>query len=368
MRVLKRLGVYVLLIAAVYFGVSLAYYAWNMPRQAASTDEVIGKVRRYEENASRFNLLFLGDSRTYCDISPKRIDALLGTSSYNLAHWSNWMVSQYALYQDLAPRIPKGTTVVWSLGRASFRDGEIAAKYPFTARQALHFLRAGIPLSRLWETLTAFNPLLRFSNKRLNVLTSIRNLLARPIWTPPAEAIASTPGTPGTDWTSRYSAPDVDRVEVLREDGRVTSVALHQHDGHYERVEIDHDFFVSKRQARQFSDAEARAFTVPEPSPAYWQLFLESLDTFQAAGVHLILNVLEEAPHSYGHPLVRKKWREFFLNRVAPEAEQRGIPFVYVDFSGFSDDDYFDYNHMNRQGAEAYAPLLARALKPLLHE
>jgi hypothetical protein len=364
----KRLLAYGLLVTLFYLGVSMLYYYWSMDRLTSGTNEVVGKVAYYERHAQEFDLLFLGDSRTYCAVSPEQIDALLGTRSYNLAHWSNWMVSQYALYEHLASRIPETTTVVWSLGRASFRDGEIAAKYPFSLSQARHFLDLGIPSARLLQTLAAFNPVTRFSLKRRSILEGVRSRLAQPVWNPLSASSAAAANEEGQeDWFARFSAPGVAVVEVLRQQGKVTSVALHHNLGNYERIEIDRDFFRAKRmETKPMSDAEAKAFVVPEPSEAYWKLFLESLDSFKAAHVNLVVNVLEEAPYSYRHSLVRRKWREFFMTRVAPEVKKRGIPFIYADFSSFTDEDYFDYNHMNSLGIKAYSPLLAKALAPYL--
>ncbi|MEF2146457.1 MAG: hypothetical protein V3573_13515 [Desulfovibrionaceae bacterium] len=365
MNIQKHILTYALLATASFLLISLLYYALSMRHHYSGTTELIGKVAYYERNAVNYNLLFLGDSRTYCDISPEQIDSRLGTRSYNLAHWSNWMISQHALYEDLAPKIPRGTTVVWSLGKHSFNDTEVAAKYPFNSSNVVHYLNVGIPPSRLVETLVAFNPLTRFFHKRGTILTHIRELFALPVWSACARTNCTRQASAQPDWYARFAVPGVDRVEVVAHEGRTTSVALHYHSGHYERFEIDRNFFRSQ-QKKTCTDTTAEAYQLPAPSPGYWQLFLENLDRFQAANVHLIINVLEEAPHGYAHPSIREKWRRFFLDEVAPEAKRRGIPFVYVDFASFTDDDFFDHNHMNKQGTKKYAPLLADALAPLL--
>jgi hypothetical protein len=51
---------------------------------------------------------------------------------------------------------------------------------------------------------------------------------------------------------------------------------------------------------------------------------------------------------------------------VRPKVESRGFPYVTTDLERLQNDDYFDYNHLNSNGIEKYAPMLAAALRPLL--
>ena len=96
-----------------------------------------------------------------------------------------------------------------------------------------------------------------------------------------------------------------------------------------------------------------------------WNAFIAILEIFAASKVRLVVNELEEAPFMYGHPLVREKHRSMMRERVQPEIERRGFAYIRADLDQLSDDDYFDYNHMNSKGIEKYTPMLAQLLNEL---
>jgi hypothetical protein len=96
-----------------------------------------------------------------------------------------------------------------------------------------------------------------------------------------------------------------------------------------------------------------------------WSTFIEILDIFAAHNVRLIVNELEEAPFIYGNPLVREKFRTALREHVRLEVERRGFSYITTDLDQLSDEDYFDYNHMNSKGIAKYTPLLAHRLNEL---
>ena len=95
-------------------------------------------------------------------------------------------------------------------------------------------------------------------------------------------------------------------------------------------------------------------------------IFEATLNLFEKAGVHLIVNELEEAPFMYRTPKVQREIHEAMRRVVATRVRALGFSYISVDFDKLTDDDYFDHNHLNSRGAAVFTPMLADQLRPLL--
>src|ERR1700685_2756878 len=76
-----------------WLGVSLWYAGLFYPRSTPSPGGANGisdRVPWYLKHRAEFNLIFLGDSRTYCGVHTGLIDPHLGTRGINLAQFSHW--------------------------------------------------------------------------------------------------------------------------------------------------------------------------------------------------------------------------------------------------------------------------------------
>ena len=85
---------------------------WPKVQPETFMPSALQKVARYRQRALQYDLLFVGDSRTYCAMHPEQIDPLLGTRSVNLAFWAHWFPSQYPAAQDILEAAPAGTCIV----------------------------------------------------------------------------------------------------------------------------------------------------------------------------------------------------------------------------------------------------------------
>ena len=155
-------------------------------------------------------------------------------------------------------------------------------------------------------------------------------------------------------------------LRTQTEGDRLTSIVLMHVGGGYERVELDHGFFRQKQREtavsiRLKSADEPAAF---EAAPAYWNNFVGLVDLFLSHEVHLIVNEMVEAPFTYLTAERKAKFDRFMRERVQPYVEGRGVPYVRIEWDRFTNEDYFDYNHLNRRGIRKLAPLLAEALRP----
>lgn len=382
---------YAAMAVATWAVVSLLY-GWAMLRPPeAAPGASFGVIQRsvwYKQNAGRFDVVFLGDSRTFCGIQPELIDPLLGVRSINLAQFANWLPTQYPLIRDLVGSIPPGTTVVWSVGHQNFlAANSIQRVYPIDWRTALQYLAWRVPTAGLFDNVAHYNPLLRLWSDRGSIRQRWTEILHSdaplnlPSLFPAAHAATFRPMGTGTAQSplegeatvrSRYAQdPHVQSIFTVSDRGQINSVVLYLMGGGYYRIELDPDYFRRKQQEfapPPMSDAQAAATALPEPDPGLMRLFDAILDQFAAHHVALVVNEIEEAPFMYANPIMRLKWREFMDQLIRPRVEARHFTYIRPDTASLRDDDYFDYNHLNSSGSELYAAALSAVLRPILRK
>lgn len=339
----------------------------------------------YELHANDFDLVFLGDSRTYCGIHSFLIDPQLGTRSINLAQFAHWLPTQYPMIQDLAPHIPKKTTVVWSIGHQNFFPSSgIQRVYPIGFSRAAKYLYWRVPAKGLADNLLFYNPMTHLFATRGEARKRILDKLDKPMRLGDIDLITvayaadqAPIGLPSGCDKSDLQCNDLawkndarfSDFSVTKDNGVDNSMVFYTSRGSYYRVELVPSFFRDKQlemTPKIMTDAEAMQWTMAQVDPGLWRLFKEILAELKISGVHVIVNELEEAPFMYPSPLVKEKYRAFMRNEVKRAVEEAGFKYVHVNFDGLSSDDYFDYNHLNSKGSDKFAPMLADAIRPYL--
>jgi hypothetical protein len=362
----RAIAAYLALIAILLGSTSLLYSKASNPRPRFST-------AWYQAHAGDYNLMFIGDSRTYNGIHAEMLDPLLGSSTINLSGFANWFPTQVPMVQDFAPLIPHGTTVVWSIGTQNFREThDIYRIYPIGIANALRFISWGSASTDLLDNIAYFNPVLHFFTRRGNLRQGVLNFLDRPLKADFAAERERNDASLGSSHNADIDAlmqsyrrdPNVTSVEAITDDGKITSLGVMFRRGSYLRVELDHAYF--RRKQREMG-ATLAAIT-PEADTASWRMFEEILRIFKQNGVMLIVNELEEAPFMYGSSEHREKFRRFMRDTVAKRVREEGFTYIRIDLDQLGDDDYFDWDHLNDKGAKTFIPLMADALRPHLHK
>jgi hypothetical protein len=358
----RAIAVYLVLMALLLCLAEILYFNFSFPRRltSAATTELINRVRWYQAHAGDYNLIFIGDSRTYTDVHPELLDPLLGSSSINLSTFSDWFPTQLPMVQDLAPSIPRGTTVVWSIGTQNFVDSiGVQRVYPVGIANSLRFLSWGLPSTGLLDNIAYYNPALYFFARRGNLRLGILNFLDRPLTLNGAAEPAPADDAVGQLKKSYLADPRVARVDEVVDGANITSLVVYFLRGSYLRVELDQAYFRRKQQELSASLAEA----IPEMRPHYWRMFEEILRIFKQNGVRLIVNEFEDAPFIYGSTEHRELFRAFMRETVASRVREEGAAYVRVDFDKLDDGDYFDWNHLNSKGVKTFIPMLAEQLR-----
>lgn len=335
----------------------------------------MGRLAYYEEHKGEFDLLWIGDSRTLCGMHPERLDPLLGTRSLNLAVWAHWFPTQYPFIRDLIEKIRPGTRVVWSIGHQNFQpaNATLSKNYPIPLSDVPLYLSLGFSWDSLRPNLLKHSALgkplrpIQGTASQLRARSDafgLRTFYPRP-------KVAAVTSASGEGEADRLAAelrrdPHNLHVQVIYSSGRPTSVAVNRYLGGYVRYEIDPAFFRAQQdKARQASLGAPPAKEFLADS-ARWELFTRILSLCAKRGLKLVVNEIEEAPHSYSQLGSKEARRKFMRERVQAEVEKRGFTYVRPDYDRLSDEHYFDYNHLNRRGVDAYAPLLAEVLRPVL--
>ena len=331
----------------------LAYYL--SPRFSPSpSGELYNKYLYYTDNIKKYDLLFIGDSRTFCAVQPELIDNALGSTSFNLAHWTNWLPTQYPLVRDLATQIPKETTVVLLVGHINFQGNKIFDKYPIGIFNIKEYEEMGFSLLELFDNMASFNPFLRFFHKRATIRTIIFQTCDRSLYT-------LQPHSPSAP--CRYGAyakrPAVISVESVKAEGKVRSLALYKNNGGYERIELDEAFFRNKQQIDLNKPVQ---LTPPNYDSRYIKLFKKILSSFKSAGTKLLVVEIEEAPYTYGFSTTRDTWRKNLRSIIKKEVETNGYPYITLPLENIPDAGYFDHNHLNSKGIALFTPMLTKAL------
>lgn len=389
---LRTVALYVVCFAVAWL-VPEALYRWQSNDLAPyfafspwrAKPGVQAKIDHYWRHRDDYDVIFVGDSRTYCGISPTELDPLLGTRSFNVSTLAHWFPTQFASLQDLLPHVPRNTVVVWSIGHQNFRRvgaGEVNSTYPIGMRNVPRYLRWGYPWSSIRANVIDYFPGLRLYSRRAHLRALLEALWGRPLRSggsaTATELVAEKTSFDESEILPRsISSQEVERrmaeirakpstmwVEPFYSGPAVTSLSVFQRGGNYVRVELDEPYF----RAMQ---GELAAHLKPEPvdrfvaDPEYWQAFLGIVGLFDRYGVRLVVNEFEEAPYHYQIPHNRDLYRNF-MNDIRRFFESRGTPYVRVDFERLQDDDYFDYNHLNSKGIPVFSRMFADALRPHL--
>lgn len=342
------------------------------------------KLEYYKLNKDSFNLLFVGDSRTYTNIHNYALDSLIGSKSYNHAVWANWFPTQYAFLVDFLPQIPDSTCLVFSYGHQNFMDGEIQETYPINKALLSDYYNWGFTYADLLNPISLSDNSLNkyvfiekkrnrksisaFLNRQLAVLFSSHkgNKSIQTINNVESSRVETSRALQMRNYYNKLE--QVVATEVKYSNDTATSVEVYWKKGNYWRVEITPDFFRRKQIENQ--RLLSKSYTpqkIFEPDKRYWNNFLAIAKLLgkHSKRLKIFVNEMEEAPYTYklsGHFI----YNEFIGKTVNPILKENNLNIIKVDVNEFPDNYYFDYNHLNTEGSKIYTQKLAEILSPYI--
>jgi hypothetical protein len=238
----------------------LAIGAFNAPKTVAelgANRSLPDRVAAYLEDPKPYTAIFLGDSRTYCDIHPELLEPLVqGMHALNLSSFSNWFPTQLGLVREIVGRIPPGTQVIWSMGHVNFAgisSGSLAIQrvYPIGLVDALRLTwwNAGKAPRGLLHNVYYYHWYLHGFITAKEIHKSLEEALRRQIASP-IEFVRVAPAatTPQTDKASEssdtaiaalaleheaLSEPNVVQAGAIFDNGRITSMVRYFRRGGY---------------------------------------------------------------------------------------------------------------------------------------
>ena len=386
MNTLRRTIIFYLVALFVLLSVPNILYPPRLSKpEPSSVGSPRGKLEYYKKHLKDFNLVFIGDSRTYCAMDSAAIDKLLATKSINLSSWAHWFGTQYPQIKELVPLIPKDTTIIWSIGHQNFHDihSEVNSKYPIKLSLVPDYLSAGFSWAEiksnvidtaLSKSALGYLPGASIFSQAKHKRYKLESWLNSDLNKVPTKKLKEQKYSISHKQRNEKHAvalaelyrtkPDTQHVQFKRESGLITSLEVIKRRGSYVRVEIEKDFFREKQKEQALNEA-SEVDPRKLPDKKYWSLFKKILKEFKDNKIKLIVNEIEEAPFVYQTD-VRKAQFDKFMEQVKSEVSSQGIPYIKIDFTKLKTDDYFDYNHLNQKGINKYLPLLSSELKPLL--
>lgn len=160
-QISRRLCLYLLGIGIIVIASSFA--SWTLYEKVTLSRHLGSgllpmKMSYYKNHVDEFDMIFLGDSKSFCGMHPDQIDAEMGTNSFNISHWANWLPTQYALLGDLIDDIPEETHVVWSIGHINFIKGSIQPVYPIGLETVFYLKGMDYSLEEMLRAFISFEP------------------------------------------------------------------------------------------------------------------------------------------------------------------------------------------------------------------
>ncbi len=383
-RVLKKTGnrllSYVLFITCFFFCANLAVYAaekafkqrfaQGKAADLAGAGFLPEKLDFYKSHKSQFSALFIGDSRTLCALHPDELEVYWDRQGFTLAHWANWMATQYAVLGDVVDEIPQDTVIVWSIGADNFGLSPIESIYPVGLKRAPYLLHLGYPAGEVFSNVLSYLPFTFIVGQRIRLFNFSQTLMDKPLARlmrpakEPTHRDIVTKQDNQQEILSRFRTQS--GVGYIRpwygENGELVSVAQYKTNGAALRTELVPEYY---RERQTLYNEGGIAQTV-KFDHATLQLFEKMLSMMKERGLSVIVNEMELAPHRYESQEDHRKTQEILRAKIVPIVESYGFDYVHVDYTKFTDEDYFDYNHMNAKGVKKFSADLGPKLKEIL--
>jgi hypothetical protein len=365
-----------------------------IPNQAETPTLVgiqVNKLAFYRAHKNEFNLVFLGDSRTYTDIRSDIIDADTHRHSISLASFGLWLPVQYLQFRDVLPIIPPHTTVVWSLSHISFQPiGDrwwIPGQYDFPFFTAIKYIFEGYPFKRIIEEYeqAPYSPIRHLTKVYNGFLTTMDTVLWQSNTANTNVIAANTNLNPPTAITKHYRAPTeteiqkvtkqwqskkyIIDVKPVKDGDLTTSLEALTDGGSYIRIELIPQYFKDKTASLSTPQKNIKNFICNyQPNPVYWATFLRMLRLAKENNINLIVNRVEDNPSQFTSVEERDCYRNFMNTVVKTTIEKYGFRFLSLDsaFNQLKDTDYFDPGHLNSVGDEKYSNQLGPALASMI--
>ena len=373
----RRIAAYLAIFALLFASISIFMQRQIFDVEPRANGVLLRRMPWYLARADEFDLVFLGDSRTYCGVQPDWIDDALGTHSINMAQFAHWLPTQIPQIEALLEAAPPHTLFVWSLGHKNFLtpDG-VYRSFPIDLGTALLYLNWGYPLSLIADNVAYFHPLGTLYQQLGDLRAQSQAFLQRSLFGARESATPDALEAEVARLEAQYRADPRNRdVNVTVDEGRITSVELYRDRGSYLRVVIDHAYFekwkqrdLDNRGGALATESEAQeafdAWLEGKLEPYLIESFRYALARFRDQGARLVVNEISEARYTHRHPWIERRWQRFMRDRIEPIVHEYGFDYVRTDWQSLSDDDFFDYNHLNTVGNRKYSAMLVEALRP----
>jgi len=297
------------------------------------------------------------------------MDSLLRTRSINLSHWATWFPVQYPYLEKLLSNLPQGSKVIWSLGHQNFKSGEAKTSliYPIGFLNLPKYLNWGFTFREISDNYFYSMPPTFVYGARNNIKIHLNELYDQAFFQIKNTQKPNIKDHLKLKFSDEFDAfkkfyinnPHYLSIEPVTSHDTITSIEIYKSGGNYLRVELCREFFTRMQKelgSKHIKNPDSDIFLADKK---YWNCFLAILELFRKNNIDLIVNEFEEAPYNYTTSGDKLYYRNF-MKKVRSVVEKNGFKYVCIDWDKLTNDDYFDYNHLNSTGVSKFSELFAK--------
>lgn len=382
---LKSFSWYLLVLLVFFIALNYLYPLYRGAKRHAAGGEntffdfsAFEKTDFMKKHSDDYDLIFIGDSRSCIGIDPEIISSHTGDSVLNGASLANWFQTQYPQYNRLAPYL-KGKTVVWTINNTNFSGSVDFGAFSMNPKEFIYYIKLGFEPGDIIDNL-----LMNYLDHEVIFLNddALKNILNSKMEKVVYRGAAQeTPDGKKINVADAGRDPEYDEnlIRCMNRAKEQNGIVLRsgyaddtkkpeviykiaKSNGQLEYCELDSKYL---RSSQEMNLSEHTALTEFNGDPKFMKLFDAMLENFKRNDVYLIVNEYHDAPYNYVDQSNNRAYAEF-MKKIRAKVESMGFQYITVDFSSFSDDDYFDHNHLNTDGSIKYSHILGKRLGEVL--
>lgn len=318
---------------------------------------VVGKTDHLVVNAKDYDYLIYGDSRAYLGVSAELLSNLTNQHMFNYASMAHWFETQY-LQLDKLDKSIENQKIIWLIGEINFLTpagkDKVNNIISMDIISAINYLSLGFtPLDIYQNLLLSFLPNNHLLTLQDQIQIRFNTILEKPLVQKEQKIVADNCQDPINKNYFKTS-------KEYGKNGTLAGCFYYLYDGQLQFVENDKEYLRDRQNEWEKETDFDKPFVADHKSE---KLFEMILDKFKKHNVDLIVLQYKDAPYQYQSGSIKTISTDSYMKQVAKKVESYGYRYITLDFDEFTNDDYFDYNHLNDAGSQKLTKLIARTLK-----
>jgi len=348
------------------FGNSTVFYKNYLFSKSTEKDKLlltpIGKLEHLKENINKYDLIFLGSSKSYIGINPTVVSQELNMTTFNYASMAHWFPTQYSQFKKIVPLL-ENQTVVWTISYEMFQESSVT-RHEEIVKDSMNqtfyldifdyfeYLSMGFSNSDILD-----NMLLKYMNPdfilfvRESIQEKLRGFLNKDLCVSKHIKIKDNVEIDVKPLLDKYNNYfDYRLINGININNAM--FYIYKNDGHLACIELEKEYL--RKQQKQTFQKIIRVSKKKE------KIFQKIIKLFSKNNINLIVNVYWDAPYTYSKNKLLEQ--QVYMNEVRKYVLENKL--VYLNNNNIlTNSDFFDASHLNANGADKYSKILSGQLK-----